>query len=112
MQDIMWSIDRIWPLSDTAATTWLPDWTEGDYWGNSTEWTPTGSSFAATGDEPNVNWNGPNLFLNSVTFFARTRVKCIEGDDAGSYYGTVLWSWYWNANATPEILVGYGPTIF
>jgi RHS repeat-associated protein len=87
------------------------DWDETDYdhpLQQSELWTCRGPLKSMDGwDDPTLTfWSRSTAVYR--TFKATARVKCIEGPEKGSFYGTV--SWWYNWNRSPHRLNGGGVT--
>ena len=81
------------------------DWDESNYMGSSDPWECGGNK------KDSVMWDTPGpTFWSQISwtlwrsFKATSQVKCIEGPEKGSIYGTVNWWFYWQRN--PYKLVG------
>ncbi len=104
VQDKSWVMKKRLFLPIYVSQEWTKDWDETDYnkppHNNSDLWDckqfPRGnrSDYMDMWDDPDVSgrtW----LILITMDFYAESRVKCIEGNDAGKIYGHVLWGYHY-----------------
>jgi hypothetical protein len=70
--------------------------------------TKSGSTGAATFDEPDQHGDSVWAFQSPYSFYAKSYAKCVAGKDAGKIYATVLWGFTWTYDTTPT---GLGPII-